>query len=61
MKWGVYRLDIYHKPGWMLMQSYDNLRDAWIYADMLNTDTNLVHAVFEEDEGDAEFDQPTNG
>lgn len=48
-KWGVYRLDIYKAPGWFLMQSYDNLRDAEIYCTMLNQDTGLIHKVFEDD------------
>lgn len=47
MRWGVFRLDIYHKPGWMLMNKYDDLKSAWIYCEMLKTDTGLVHAVFE--------------
>ena len=50
MKYGVFRLDTYSKPGWFLMNKYDNLRDAVIYADMLNTDTGLRHAVFELEE-----------
>ena len=62
MRYGVYRLDIRTRPGWLLMSKYDDLKSAWIYCEMLNTDTGLRHAVFEmEDEGDAEFDQPTNG
>lgn len=61
MKWGVFRLDIRTKPGWLLMNKYDDLKSAWIYCEMLKTDTRLVHAVFEMEEGDAEFDQPTNG
>jgi hypothetical protein len=46
---GVYRLDIYHAPGWFLMQTYNNIQDAIIYCDMMNTDTSIVHRVFEED------------
>jgi hypothetical protein len=49
MRYGVYRLDVYRAPGWFLVQSYTDLRDAEIYCDMLNTDTNMVHKVFEED------------
>lgn len=48
VKYGVYRLDIHTKPGWFLMHSYDNERDAYIYCDMMNTDTNMVHRVFED-------------
>lgn len=48
IKYGVYRLDIRTRPGWFLMQSYDNYRDAFIYCDMMNTDTNMVHKVFED-------------
>jgi hypothetical protein len=44
--YGVFRLDIYHKPGWFLIQSYNNQLDADIYCDMLNLDTNMVHRVF---------------
>lgn len=54
MRYGVYRLDIHTRPGWFRMQSYENFRDAFIYCDMMNTDTNMVHAIFEEDED--EFD-----
>jgi hypothetical protein len=46
---GVYRLDIYHAPGWFLMNTYADERDADIYCDMLNRDTGLVHRVFEEE------------
>lgn len=49
IKYGVFRLDIRTRPGWFLMQYYDNERDAHIYCDMLTTDTKMVHAVFEED------------
>jgi hypothetical protein len=48
-KWGVYRLDIRTKPGWFRMNTYTDLRSALIYCEMLNTDTNMVHAVFEEE------------
>ena len=47
MIYGVYRLDIRTKPGWFLMNTYNNLKDAWLYCDMLNADTGLVHSVFE--------------
>jgi hypothetical protein len=43
---GVYRLDIYHAPGWFLMNTYADERDADIYCDMLNSDTNMIHRVF---------------
>jgi hypothetical protein len=43
---GVYRLDIYHRPGWMLMHTCAEETDADIYCDMLNSDTNMVHRVF---------------
>jgi hypothetical protein len=46
IKYGVFRLDIYHKPGWFLMQTYENERDADIYCDMMNLDTNIIHRVF---------------
>jgi hypothetical protein len=46
LKYVVARLDIYHAPGWFDLQSYDNERDADIYCDMMNTDTNMVHRVF---------------
>ena len=48
-KWGVYRLDINKAPGWLLMQSYSNEKDANLYCLMLNQDTGLVHRVFLED------------
>lgn len=53
MRYIVCRLDIRTRPGWFRMQSYDNERDALIYCDMLNTDTNMVHKVFEEDEDES--------
>lgn len=43
---GVYRLDIYNRPGWFLMNTYADERDADIYCDMLNRDTNIIHRVF---------------
>lgn len=46
LKYVVARLDIYHAPGWFDLQTYDNERDADIYCDMMNTDTNMVHRVF---------------
>lgn len=46
IKYGVFRLDIYHKPGWFRVQVFDNERDADIYCDMLNLDTNMIHSVF---------------
>lgn len=49
-KWGVYRLNINQPPGWMLMQEYTNKQDALIYCDMLNSDTGMVHKVFEVDD-----------
>lgn len=52
MSYIVCRLDIRTKPGWFRMSTHDNERDALIYCDMLNTDTGLVHAVFEEDRED---------
>lgn len=48
-KYGVYRLDIHRPPGWFVLQTYNNERDAQIYCDMLNQDTNMVHRVFMED------------
>ena len=53
MRYGVYRLDIRTRPGWFKMSTYDNERDALIYCDMLNTDTGLVHRVFEENEDES--------
>jgi hypothetical protein len=50
MKYGVYRLDIYTRPGWFLINSYDNVSDAILYCDMLNKDTEIPHMVFEMDE-----------
>ena len=50
--YGVFRLDIYHKPGWFLMNSYKEEQDADIYCDMLNADTNMVHRVFIIDRGE---------
>ena len=47
MRYGVYRLDIRTRPGWLLMSQYDDLKSAWIYCEMMNTDTGLRHAVFE--------------
>lgn len=52
MKWGVFRLDIRTKPGWFLMQRYEDLKSAWQYSDILNADTGLVHAVFALEEGE---------
>lgn len=49
-KYGVYRLDIYNAPGWFRIKTYEDLRDAEIYCDMLNTDTNMIHRVFEEED-----------
>jgi len=46
----VARLDIYRSPGWFDIQTYDNYQDARIYCDMLNSDTNMIHRVFEVDE-----------
>lgn len=46
IKYGVFRLDIRTPPGWFLMNSYNNQRDADIYCDMMNLDTNMVHRVF---------------
>lgn len=51
-KYGVYRLDIYHAPGWFLIQSYDTFKDADIYCTMLNQDTGMIHKVFEEGDRD---------
>lgn len=51
-KFVVARLDIYHAPGWFTMQEYDNYQDAYIYCDMLNNDTNMVHRVFVEEVSD---------
>lgn len=48
LKWGVYRLDIYNRPGWFLIQLYDNYVDADIYCLMLNQDTGIIHKVFQE-------------
>lgn len=48
-KYGVYRLDIYNSPGWFILNTYNNLKDALIYCDMLNQDTDLIHKVFEVD------------
>jgi len=48
-KYGVYRLDINRAPGWFLMQSYDNEKDADLYCLMLTQDTGMVHRVFEVD------------
>lgn len=45
-KFVVARLDIYNAPGWFDLQTYDNERDADIYCDMMNTDTNMIHRVF---------------
>ena len=45
-KYVVARLDIYYAPGWFDLQTYDNERDALIYCDMMNTDTNMIHRVF---------------
>lgn len=49
-KYGVYRLDINRAPGWFLVQSYKDVRDADIYCDMLNQGTGMVHRVFEVDD-----------
>lgn len=49
----VARLNIYLKPGWFDMKSYDNERDAIIYCEMLNSDTGLIHRVFVEDADDS--------
>lgn len=46
LKYVVARLDIYHAPGWFDMQTYDNEKDANIYCDMMNNDTNMIHRVF---------------
>ena len=45
-KFVVARLDIYNAPGLFDLQTYDNERDALIYCDMMNTDTNMIHRVF---------------
>lgn len=45
-KFVVARLDIHRAPGWFDIQVYDNERDAEIYCDMLNSDTNIIHRVF---------------
>ncbi len=47
LKYEVCRLDIRTPPGWFRMHIYNNERDALIYCDMMNTDTNMVHRVFE--------------
>lgn len=48
-KYGVYRLDIYNAPGWILVRQYDNLNDAEIYCTMLVQDTGTIYRVFEDE------------
>lgn len=47
IKYGVFRLDIYTPPGWLLLTTYDTKQDADFCCDMLNQDTGYKHLVFE--------------
>jgi hypothetical protein len=46
IKFGIFRLDIRNSPGWFLVKEYDNEKDAEIYCEILNEDTNMCHYVF---------------